>query len=72
MLRIRILSIGKDKDRWIGKGCDHYLKLLLRYARAEIKLVPSWKDAASLSPDEIKSREADRLMKACGSSYLIA
>lgn len=72
MLKIQILSIGKDKDRWISEGCDHYLKLLSRYAKAEIKLLPSVKTSSALSASEVKSKEADRLLPAIGSSFVVA
>ena len=72
MPNIRIISIGKDKDAWITEGCEHYRKLLSRFSRVESLLLPSLKNSASLSPDETKAAEADRLEKAIGSGYLVA
>ena len=72
MLRIRILAIGKDKDRWISEGCDHYLKLLSRYAKIDLDIIPSPKTSSSLTADKIKALEADRLEKKLGSDFLIA
>jgi len=72
LLRLRLLTIGKDKDRWIAEGCEHYSKLLSRYAQVEIKLLPGLKSASSLSPDEIKNQEAERFEKALGNEYVVA
>ena len=72
MLRIRLLSIGRDRDRWIGEGCDHYLKLLSRFAKVENQIIPTLKGSASLSPAELKAHEAERINKALGSDYLVA
>ncbi len=72
MLRIRVVAIGKDKDPWVTEGSEHYLKLLSRYANVQIDLLPGLKSTSSLSPDEIKKREAQRFDKALGSSRFIA
>jgi 23S rRNA (pseudouridine1915-N3)-methyltransferase len=72
LLNIRIISIGKDKERWITDGCEHYRKLLSRYARVELDLLPSLKASGSLSPDEVKAKEAEKLERAAGSGFLAA
>ena len=72
MLRVRLLSIGRDRDRWVGDGCDHYLKLLSRFAKVENQIVPTLKNSASLSPAGLKAREADLIDKAVGPDYLVA
>ena len=72
MLNIRVISIGKDKEPWITDGCNHYLKLLSRYARVELLLLPSLKSASSLSGADIKATEAEKLGKAVGTDYLVA
>jgi len=72
LLRVRLLSIGRDRDRWVGEGCDHYLKLLSRFAKVENQIIPALKGSASLSPTELKTREAERIDKALGSDYLVA
>ena len=72
MLKVRLLSIGRDRDRWVIEGCDHYLKLLSRFAKVENQVIPALKGASSLSPTELKAHEADRIDKALGSDYLVA
>ena len=72
MPNIRIISIGRDKDAWISAGCEHYRKLIARYARVEFEYLPSLKGAASLSADEIKAKEAAKLTAAIGPGFVIA
>ncbi|MCP4684973.1 MAG: 23S rRNA (pseudouridine(1915)-N(3))-methyltransferase RlmH [bacterium] len=72
MLKVRIVAVGKDKDPWISEGSKHYTKLLSRYASVETKMIPALKAASSLSPAEIKSREAVLIEKELGRGYLIA
>ncbi|MFQ5453025.1 MAG: 23S rRNA (pseudouridine(1915)-N(3))-methyltransferase RlmH [Candidatus Zixiibacteriota bacterium] len=57
MIKIKIVVIGKDKDKWLSDGCAHYIKLLSRFAKAELKIIPALKSSASLSPLEIKKKE---------------
>jgi 23S rRNA (pseudouridine1915-N3)-methyltransferase len=72
LANLRIISIGKDKEAWVGEGCDHYAKMLSRFARIESVLLPALKNSASLSPEEIRAAEAERLEKAIGSGYFVA
>ncbi len=58
MLKIRILAIGEDKDRWVTEGIAHFTKLLSKYASVEFVPLPSSKSSSSISPDEIKKQEA--------------
>jgi 23S rRNA (pseudouridine1915-N3)-methyltransferase len=72
LLKVRIVAIGKDKDPWISEGGNHYVKLLSRYATVATRIIPALKTTASLSPAEIKSREAERFEKELGKDFLIA
>lgn len=72
MLKVRIVAVGKDKDPWISQGCDHYSKLLSRYASVDIKIIPALKTAAGLSPAEVKAREGERFEKEIGKGFVIA
>lgn len=72
MIKIRIIAIGKDKDRFITDGCSHYCKLLSRYAAVDIRILPSLRSSSSLTPRQIKAREAERFVKELGSGYLVA
>jgi 23S rRNA (pseudouridine1915-N3)-methyltransferase len=66
------VAIGEPKDRWVAEACDHYLKLIGRWANIELKSIPSPKGISSLPPAQIMEREAERLVKALGKGKSIA
>lgn len=72
MIKINIIAIGKDKDKWVTDGCDHYLKLLKRFAKVEITALPHIKNAASLPPEELKKKEAEKIIAALSGGLKIA
>jgi 23S rRNA (pseudouridine1915-N3)-methyltransferase len=72
VLKVTILAIGKDKDRWVTDGAAHYEKLLGRWCRLEWDVVPSPRDSAGKSPDEIKKDEAQRLLARVGDGFVVA
>lgn len=72
MLNITILAIGKDKDRWVTEAVAHYEKLLSKYCRLTWRVLPSLKNAASRSPEEIRRAEAARLTEALGPGFVAA
>ena len=72
MLRITLLGIGKNKDRFIAEGCSHYIKLLSRYARVEQVYRAGPKISSSLSPQEVRSLEGEVLLKQMSQDFTIA
>ncbi len=72
MLKIKIVAIGDHKDTWVMDGCDHFVKMIGRYATVEFKAVPSPRGSSSLSPAEIKKAEAAVLMKEQSKGMMIA
>ena len=72
MLKINIVAIGKDKDAWVTSGCEHYLKLISRWAKVSFDILPALKGGSSLSPAEVMAQEADRFEKHLGDTKYIA
>jgi len=72
LLKIRIVGLGKDKDDWVRLGSQHYVKLLSKYTKTELKLLPSLKLPPSLSSNEIKRKEEAVLAKELSGGYCIA
>ena len=72
MLRIRVVAIGDFKNRWIADGCEHYTKLLSRWANVEFVCLPSPKGIYSLPPLQIMEREAERIEKELGKGTAVA
>ena len=61
MVRIEVVAIGKDKDRWVTEGIAHYTKLLRRWAGIEWASITPPRHTKATPPDEIRRREAERL-----------
>ncbi len=72
MIKIKIIAIGKDKDKWVTSGQEHYEKLLSRFAKLESIHIPSPKLSSSFSPLEIKRKEAELFEKQIKSESFIA
>ena len=71
MLKIRIVAVGKDKDRWVSDGCAHYEKLLSRFAHLEWQIIQPTRHS-SMSSKEIMKDEGDRLISHIGKGTTIA
>jgi 23S rRNA (pseudouridine1915-N3)-methyltransferase len=65
-MNIRIICVGKIKEKYFVQGISEYLKRLSRYAKVEIMEVEDEKAPESLSIAEealVKEREGARLSK---------
>ncbi len=72
MIKIKVIAIGKDKNKWVTEGQAHFTKLLSRFAKLESIYIPSPKLSPSLTPLEIKKKEAELFEKQIGKSKFIA
>ncbi|HEU4552985.1 MAG TPA: 23S rRNA (pseudouridine(1915)-N(3))-methyltransferase RlmH [Chitinophaga sp.] len=57
-MKIQLWSIGKENDPYIREGIAVYQKRLQHYVDFELRLIPTVKQAASLSIPELKKQEA--------------
>ena len=57
-MKIQVWSIGKDNDPYIRDGIAVFQKRLQHYVDFELRLIPTVKQAASLSVPELKKQEA--------------
>ncbi len=65
MTHIKLLCVGRIKEKFMKEGLDEYLKRLSRYAKVEIVEVQDEKtvDGASDAENEaVKTREGERLL----------
>ena len=62
-MTIRLLTVGKTDVAWVKEGLDLYSSRLRHYAPFSIEEIPQLKGVASLSKDEIKSREGALILK---------
>ncbi|MBR3075094.1 MAG: 23S rRNA (pseudouridine(1915)-N(3))-methyltransferase RlmH [Bacteroidales bacterium] len=63
-MHITLLTMGKTDIRWVAEGLEMYASRLYHYVKFSIKELPELKNAGSLSPEQIKSKEAEFLLKA--------
>lgn len=56
-MKIQLWSIGKENDAYINEGIQIFQKRLQHYTDFTIKLIPTVKQAASLSIPELKKQE---------------
>ena len=65
-MKIKILCVGKLKEKFFKDAVDEYLKRMLKFADVEIIEVPDEKTDEKAGPNDVKivlSKEGERLMK---------
>lgn len=72
MLKINIISIGKNKDKWVDEAILHYVKLLKKYSLLTFDFIPGKKLSKNYSEDELRSLEAKLIKPKLRSRYQIA
>ena len=63
-MRITLLTMGKTDIRWVAEGLEMYASRLSHYAKFSVRELPELKSAGALSPEQIKHKEAELLLKA--------
>ena len=63
-MHITLLTMGKTDIRWVAEGLEMYGSRLVHYVPFQLKELPELKNVGALSPAQIKSREAEQLLKA--------
>lgn len=61
-MNIKLIVISKTDIPYIQEGIDVYVKRLKHYVNFDLDVIPALKDQRGASPDEIKEREADRII----------
>lgn len=72
MLKLRIITVGRNKDRWLETGCEHYRKLLSRFARIEVESVEEARYPIFNCIDDALESEGERLRKLVAADFVIA
>lgn len=65
-MKIRLLTVGKTDTDWIRTGIAVYRDRLNHYINFSITELPDIRNTASLSKDQIKSREGALILKSLG------
>lgn len=66
-MRIRLVTVGKVKEKYLQAGIDEYLKRLGPYAKVEMVGLPDEPIPDNASPaqeEQVKAREGERILRA--------
>ena len=62
-MTIKLILIGKTDEEYLRRGIDIYCARLAHYCKFELVTIPALKGAGSLSPEQLKEREAGLILK---------
>ena len=62
-MTIRLIVVGKTDIGYLQQGIDEYVGRLKHYVKFEVEVIPALRDQKNASPDEMKEREAQLLMR---------
>lgn len=62
-MKITLLTVGKTDKGWVREGIDIYASRLKHYIKFDISEIPELKNVSALTKEEIKSREAELILK---------
>lgn len=63
-MKITLLAMGQTEKNWIKDGLDVYTSRLSHYVQFSVKEIPELKNASALSPEQVKAKEGEIIMKA--------
>lgn len=62
-MNIKLIVVSKTDVPYIQQGLDDYVGRLRHYCPFELVVIPALKGAGQLSPDEVKEREGQLILK---------
>lgn len=62
-MKITLLTVGKTDKDWVRQGMDIYISRLKHYIPFSVIEIPELKNVSSLTKDQIKSKEAELILK---------
>lgn len=74
LVKIKIVAVGKLKEKYLKQGIDEYSKRLSKYCKFEMIEVPDEKAPETLSPAEmlhIKEREGAKILSKIGENDFV-
>ena len=64
-MKIRLLMVGKTKERFIEEGYGFYRNRIVNYLPFDELVIPALKNSRNFTPDEFKIREGELILKSC-------
>ena len=62
-MKIKLILIGKTSFQFVDTGMDMYLQRMKRFVDFEIFIIPDLKNTKKLSPDQVKEKEGELILK---------
>lgn len=62
-MNIKLVVVGKTEEKYLREGIDIFEKRLKFYIPYEMVIIPSLKDTKNLSPQMVKDREGEMILK---------
>lgn len=62
-MNIKLIFVGKTEEKYLQEGIEIYEKRLKNYINFETIVIPSLKDTKSLSPQIVKEKEGELILK---------
>ena len=63
-MKVKVLFTGKTTEAWVREGIGQYAARIRHYVSFELVELPDLKQTASLSEEQIKTREGELILKA--------
>ena len=63
-MKIKVIFTGKTADAWVRTGIGQYADRIRHYVAFELVELPDLKQTASLSEEQVKTREGEMILKA--------
>ena len=62
-MNIKLIFVGKTEEKYLQEGIEIFEKRLKNYINFEMIIIPSLKDTKSLSPQIVKEKEGELILK---------
>ena len=62
-MNIKLILVGKTEEKYLREGIEIFEKRLKNYINFEMIIIPSLKDTKSLSPQIVKEKEGELILK---------
>ena len=62
-MNIKLIVVSKTDSQYLQTGIDEYIGRLRHYCDFEMVVVPALKNAGRMSPDEMKNKEGELILK---------
>jgi 23S rRNA (pseudouridine1915-N3)-methyltransferase len=71
-MKIRIIQIGKNKDKYISEGAEEFLKRLKNFATIEIVTLKELTASKTFPKERVREEEGSEILGAIGSGTVIS